>query len=306
MRLADHVIRYHAEMLSDHVRTSSFLDLVHQTVRPRDVVVDIGTGTGILAITAARAGAAHVYAIEAGPIAQVTEELFRANGVLDRITLIRNWSTRVRLPGGVDVVVAELIGNDPLAERVFGITKDAIRRFLKPGGRLLPSGLRILGQPLQLPNEEIRRRMFRPETVDSWTSWYGLDFGPLAGVTQVDGSFDFVNPRRMRNWKSLSEPVVLAEMDFMTWDRPWIQARETLVATSRGRLDGVVVYFELMAGREPFLSTRPATVKKDNHWLSPLYIFDEAETVRPGEPLTISYEYELGTGQSVCAVRRRG
>jgi SAM-dependent methyltransferase len=299
------VIRYHAEMLSDRARTSSFLDLVRQTVRPGDVVADIGTGTGILAMAAVRAGAAHVYAIEAGPIARVTRELFRANGVLDRITLVQNWSTRVRLPKAVDVVVAELIGNDPLAERVLGITRDAIRRFLKPGGRLLPSGLRILGQPLQLPDEEIGRRMFRRETVDSWTAWYGLDFGPLAGVTHGDGSFDFVNPRRMRNWRSLSEPVVLAEMDFTTWDRPWIRTRRTSVATSRGRLDGVVVYFELMAGQRPFLSTRPATVKKDNHWLSPLYIFDEAETVRPGEPLTVSFEYELRTGQSFCAVGRR-
>jgi hypothetical protein len=138
---------------------------------------------------------------------------------------------------------------------------------------LLPTGRRILGQPLQLPH--------------------------------VDGSFDFVNPRRMRNWRSLSEPVVLAEMDFMTWDRPWIRTRKISVATSPGRLDGVVVSFELMAGRRPFLSTYPAAVKKDNHWLSPLYFFDEAETVRPGEPLTVSYEYELRTGQSFCAVGRR-
>jgi hypothetical protein len=67
----------------------------------------------------------------------------------------------------------------------------------------------------------------------------------------------------------------------------------------------VVVFFELMAGQRPFPSTRPATVKKDHHRLSPLYIFDEAETVRPGEPLTVSYEYQLRTRQSFCAVGRR-
>jgi len=211
----------------------------------------------------------------------------------------RCWDTRL------SDMLHFLYENDPLAERVLGITSDAIRRFLKPGGRLLPSGLKILGQPLQLPDEEIGRRLFRQETVDSWTTWYGLDFGPLAGVTHVDGSFDFVNPRRMRNWTSLTEPVVLAEMDFATWDRPWIRTRKTSVATSRGRLDGVVVYFELMAGRRPFLSTRPATVKKDNHWLSPLYIFADPETVQPGEPLTVSFEYELRTGESFCAVGRR-
>jgi len=304
MRLADHVVRYHAEMLSDRVRTSSFLDLIHDNVRPGDVVVDIGTGTGIFAIAAARAGAAHVYAIEAGPIARVTEGLFRANDVLDRITLIRNWSTRVRLPRSVDVIVAEVIGNDPLAERVIGITRDAIRRFLKPGGRLIPSGLRILGQPVQLPDEEIRRRMFRPEALDTWRSWYGLEFDPLGGVEPLDGFLDYVNPRRMRKWKALSEPVLLVEMDFRTWNWVWIRSQKTLSATSRGRLDGLVIYFELLAGRTPFLSTRPADVKKDNHWLVPLYLFKDVDAVRSGDRLTVSYNYRLGTGQSFCAVRK--
>ena len=304
MRLADHVVRYHAEMLSDRVRTSTFLDLVRRNVRPGDVVVDIGTGTGIFAIAAARAGAAHVYAIEAGPIARVTEDLFQANGVVDRITLLRNWSTQVRLPKVVDVVVAELIGNDPLAERVFGITKDAIRRFLKPDGRLIPSGLRILGQPVQLPNAEIRRRMFRREALDSWGCWYELEFGPLAEVEHLDGSLDYVNPRQMRKWKALSEPALLAEMDFRTWNRQWIRSETTLTATSRGRLDGLIVYFELMDGRTPFLSTRPIEVKKDNHWLSPLYLFKEVEAVKSGDPLTVSYRYRLGTGRSYCTVRK--
>jgi SAM-dependent methyltransferase len=304
MRLADDVIRYHAEMLSDRCRTSSFLNLVQESVRPGDVVIDIGTGTGIFAIAAAHAGAAHVYAIEAGPIARVTQDLFRANGVSDRITLIRDWSTRVRLPEVVDVVVSEVIGNDPLAERVFGITKDAIRRFLKPGGRLLPSGLRILGLPVQIPDPEIRRRMFRHDTLESWRSWYGLEFGPLARVKPLDGSMDFVNPRRMRTWKPLTEPVLLTEMEFRTWKRLRIQTEKTAVATAGGRLDGLVVYFELMAGPTPFLSTRPTGVKKDNHWLSPLYLFDDALAVKRGDALAVSYEYRLGTAQSFCAVRR--
>jgi SAM-dependent methyltransferase len=305
MRLTHDVIRYHAEMLSDRVRTSSYLELIRQNVRAGDVVVDIGTGTGIFAIAAARAGAAHVYAIEAGAIARVSEELFQANGVFDRITLIRNWSTQVRLPRAVDIVVSELIGNDPLAERVLAITKDAVRRFLKPGGRLLPSGLRILGFAVEVPDAEIRRRMFRPQTLESWHSWYGLEFSPLAKVDHVDGSFDFVNPRQMRKWKRLTEPVLLAEMNFRMWNRPWIRSRRTVVATAHGRLDGFVIYFELVAGATPFLSTDPANVKKDNHWLSPLYLFDRVESVEPGQRVTLSYRYQLGTGRSFCGVRIR-
>jgi hypothetical protein len=67
----------------------------------------------------------------------------------------------------------------------------------------------------------------------------------------------------------------------------------------------LVIYFELLAGRTPFLSTRPTDVKKDNHWLVPVYLFRDVEAVRPGDRLTVSYDYRLGTGQSFCAVRKR-
>jgi hypothetical protein len=133
--------------------------------------------------------------------------------------------------------------------------------------------------------------MFRPEALDTWRSWYGLEFSSLGRVEPLDGSFDYVNPRRMRKWKALSEPVLLVEMDFRTWNRVWIRSRKTLSATSQGRLDGLVILFELMAGRTPFLSTRPADVKKANHWLAPLYLFNDVETVR--------------SGQSFCAVRKQ-
>src|SRR5439155_3036542 len=52
----------HVKMLNDRRRTSQFLTSIREVVRPGDVVVDLGTGTGILAVAAARAGARHVYA----------------------------------------------------------------------------------------------------------------------------------------------------------------------------------------------------------------------------------------------------
>jgi predicted RNA methylase len=66
-------------MLEDRVRTSRFIDANRRTVQPDDVVVDLGTGSGVLAVAAAQAGAKHVYAIEARPIAEVAERfLIRA------------------------------------------------------------------------------------------------------------------------------------------------------------------------------------------------------------------------------------
>ena len=104
MTIATDTIQLHVNMLNDRTRTSGYLASIGKAVRRGDVVLDIGTGTGIYAIAAARAGARHVYAVEAGRIAKAARTLFEANGVADRITLIRGLSTRITLPERADVL----------------------------------------------------------------------------------------------------------------------------------------------------------------------------------------------------------
>ena len=55
---------FHRHLLDDHTRTSALIDAINAVVKPGDTVIDLGTGTGILAMAAARAGAARVYAID--------------------------------------------------------------------------------------------------------------------------------------------------------------------------------------------------------------------------------------------------
>ncbi len=119
----------HIRMLDDRSRTASFLRAIRRMVRPGDVVVDIGTGTGILAVAAAQAGARHVYAIEQSGIGESATALFAANGLADRITLVPGWSTEIDLPEQGDVLVSEMIGNEPLGERILPVTRDAVKRL---------------------------------------------------------------------------------------------------------------------------------------------------------------------------------
>ena len=90
-----------------------------------DVVVDIGTGTGILATCAALSGARRVHAIESSAIADAAEQVFEKNGVADRVNLVRERSTRVTLPERGDLLVTETIGNDLLDEHLLAIVSDA-------------------------------------------------------------------------------------------------------------------------------------------------------------------------------------
>ena len=112
----------HARMLHDDRRTGDFIAALTTAVEPGDVVLDIGTGSGVLAVAAARAGAGRVYAVEASDVAAVAARVFEANGVAGRVTLVPGWSRQIELPERADLLVAEVIGNEPLEEEILETT----------------------------------------------------------------------------------------------------------------------------------------------------------------------------------------
>jgi protein arginine N-methyltransferase 7 len=103
--------------LIDEERTMAFAKAIAATVRPGDVVVDMGTGSGVLAMLAARAGAKKVYAIEIDRSNIATlNAVFRANALEDRIVLIHGDVCKVDLPEKVDVIIGEMIATALIEE----------------------------------------------------------------------------------------------------------------------------------------------------------------------------------------------
>jgi len=141
----------HREYLGDNVRLDSYQKALSALVKSGDVVLDLGSGTGILGLMACRAGAGRVYAVEAGPIIGLAREICRANGFLDRVTFIRGWSTEIELPEKIDVVVADQIGNFGFNTGLVRFFADARERFLKPGGILVPSSVDLYAVPVECP-----------------------------------------------------------------------------------------------------------------------------------------------------------
>ena len=126
-------------MIRDKDRTDVYRDALRAAVRPDSVVLDIGTGTGILALLACRFGARKVYAVEHEGIIQLARQAAAANGFADRIEFIQDMSTRINLTEKVDVIVSDLHGALPeYGSSLFSII-DARERFLSPGGCLIPS-----------------------------------------------------------------------------------------------------------------------------------------------------------------------
>ena len=282
----------HVAMLNDRARTSQFLAGIREVIRPGDVVVEVGTGTGVLAVAAARAGAARVYTIEASAVAEVAASVFAENAVADRITLIRGWSTETDIPERADVFISEMIGNDPVGEHVLEITRDARQRLLKPQARYIPGRLRVYGLPVTIPDEELSKHAATAENLQRWRTLYEIDFTPLAAAVKHSHFPLFtIRPQEAAQWTALGEPVLLSDIDFAVQQSPTINRRLEMTAATSGLCNGMLVYFDIVLGPTAMLSTHPAAAGATNHWRCPVWYFGDSLVVSPGDRVGLHYQY---------------
>ena len=193
---------YHHSMLVDRIRIDTFLKALMAVVRPGDVVVDIGAGTGVLSMFAIMAGARQVYAIEEGPIGEVATQAIERNGFSDRIELVRGRSTEVELPQKGTVLVTETIGNAGLEEGITAWVRDAHARLLSPDARVVPLSVAVMAAPVEVFSDHGElSRWNRP--------LHTLDFSPLAQLGT--GSLLWAEFAR-KDLVAEPEPVIAVEL----------------------------------------------------------------------------------------------
>lgn len=164
---------FHELMLQDQLRMAAYRKAIEETVRPGDVVLDLGAGTGILSLWALQAGASRVYGIDlsAPVLARAVERMAQA-GLADRFVPINQLSFDVSLPEPVDVLISEIMGNMADNEDFQPILRDAIQRFLKPGGRVLPQSTATYLVPVAA--RSAHRRLVERE-VSTLSSRYSME-----------------------------------------------------------------------------------------------------------------------------------
>ena len=138
----------HQAMLEDGPRSEGFLTAIRQVVGPNDIVLDIGSGSGVLAMSAARAGAKKVYAIEASELAPVTKQIVADNGLAGAIEVIEGLSFDIDLPQRATVLVSEMLGHIGIDEAILATFRDARKRLLTEDAKLIPSDVTLLATPV--------------------------------------------------------------------------------------------------------------------------------------------------------------
>ncbi len=146
------VLAYQQTLLGDARRNRAFRRALAARVRPGASVLDLGAGTGVRAVLAARLGARRVVAVEREAVlVPVIEALAREGGVADRVEVLRADARRVRLPRAFDVVVSEMVGNEAFEEGLVPVLARARGRFLRRGGALVPERIGLAAAPVGAP-----------------------------------------------------------------------------------------------------------------------------------------------------------
>ncbi len=179
---------FHHWLIADTCRTGTYQKAISQVVRKNDVVLDIGAGSGILSFFACLAGARKVYAVEKSAALPLARELCASNGLNDIVEFRQGRSQEIQLPEPVDVIISDTGCSFGLQGGLLGILLDAKKRFLKPGGRIIPHSLQLLVAPVELND---RRNL------DIWEKdRYGLD---LSSIRRFAANTDYhfkVEPER--------------------------------------------------------------------------------------------------------------
>ncbi len=240
-------LSYHARMLGDVNRVAAYERAIRRLVRPGDVVLDLGSGTGILAMLAARRGA-RVHAVESMAVAGLAEELVAANGLADRVTVHRADARTLAPVEPVDLVVSDFLGCFLIDDRMLPAVV-AAGRWLKPGGRFCPARVELMIAPvgdLALADVDVFADDF-----------YGLDL--RAAQRYAVGDCQRVN---------LSPSALLAQPQrYHVYTppeaAPILDGSARFVVERAGRLGGIAGWFVAELAPDVQLSTEPGI---ETHW----------------------------------------
>lgn len=176
------MLLHQQNMLQDHVRTSTYERAMLENAGDfRDkVVLDVGTGSGILAFFALKAGAKRVYAVELSGMADCAREIMAHNGLDDRIVVIKGKMEDVELPETVDIVISEPMGFFLVHERMLETFVNAGKKWRRadnPSFKMFPSIGTMFVSPFS--DETIYREQMGKVAFWQQRDFYGLDLSAM-------------------------------------------------------------------------------------------------------------------------------
>eukprot|EP01069_Polyplicarium_translucidae_P003547 Polyplicarium_translucidae@DN2343_c0_g1_i1.p1 len=270
----------HEEMLKDHIRTKSYeVAIVQNKHLFKDkIVMDVGSGTGILCLFAAKAGAKHVYGIECSDILHIARKIADSNNMGDRITYLHGKAEEVELPEGVevDILLSEWMGYFLLYESMLDTVLYCRNKWLKPGGLIFPDrvSLHLAG---------IEDREYKEEKIGYWGNVYGFDYNSVKKCVMEDPIVDVVDSKAVA-----TEPACILELDLNTCQVDELQFATDfeLVVKRKDFVHAFVAWFDVCFSKcHVPVSFTTGPFGKYTHWKQTVFYIEDELVCHKGDAL---------------------
>ena len=259
---------WHIPMMNEQERNKAYYDGLESVVTPEKVVFEIGTGSGLVAMMAAKLGAKRVFSCEVvGLVAETARKIVERNKYQDQIVVLAKSSYAVEigkdLPARADILVHEIFSSELIGEHVLPAIEDAKRRLLKPGGQILPAAASIM---IAL-----------------------VSGGELGKTLHVDESFGFdlrdfntIHPKRQPLYQGdlalvlLSDSIEAFRFDFFK-ESTFPGERKVIEITARkeGLCYGVIQWIRIEMTGDVRYENHPSQRRSVSNWEHTIHAFDE-------------------------------
>lgn len=277
---------WHIPMMNDAPRNEAFEQAIIRAVArhgPEAQVLEIGAGSGLLSMMAARAGAWRVNACECVPaIAEIAETVTYANGYGDRIRVVPKMSTALvvgeDLPEPADILISEILSSDLLTENVLPTFEDALARLVKPGATILPKAVAAIG--CLIGSEVLARSAF----VGSVS---GFDLSAFTALAPQRLPVDGMTPP----WTRLSPDRELAHLDLTRRHHPPTLTRLALPVEQDGIAVGVLQWMNVDLG-DGISFSNPPDRYHGGGWMQILHTFPHPVEVKAGQTVEVTVGHD--------------
>jgi type I protein arginine methyltransferase len=248
-------------MLADGQRMAFYQQAIRQHIKRGDRVIDLGTGTGILAALASRQGAAHVYAIDHSDILKHARTLAIANQI-ENVEFVATHSSAFNTEGPVDVILHEQMGDCLFDEDMVANVTDLRDRLLKPNGLILPSVFEFFCEPINITNARLVPFIWELNVC-------GYDYSCLEYNRPQDSSYYHLSSSDLNlvdHFLGQPEPVLTIDLHTVNAADLPPQITFTREVINAGRLDGFAIYFRARVDHDLTLSSDPTDPQRAPHW----------------------------------------
>jgi Flp pilus assembly protein TadD len=270
---------WHFRMMNDATRNRAYDAVIRRAVGPSTHVLEIGTGSGLLSMMAARAGARLVSTCEqVESIAETAAEIVKRNGFGERVTVIPKRSTQLAvgadLPERADLLISEILSDKLLEEGVLASTAHARRHLLKPNAAMIP---RAIAAVVRLAGGDFLRAATMVDRID------GFDLSPFNRFAANSISLSM----EAGQIESYSDDIEVFRFDLAAENHRPEERQLPVTARRGGTVIGLLQWLRLQLDESTSFENRPTDTVTPSAWRQVFYPFTRPLEVRQGETVTL-------------------